>query len=87
MTDKTDEEIQSTFKSAQRGWADALRAHRLAPPDAGYSARLLALCRAAHAEALICWEAHDAGYKWGSPVDLGVNHRCGRVIWMPEQVR
>lgn len=64
MTDKTDEEIQSAFKSAQRGWADALRAHRLAPPDAGYSARLLALCRAAHAEALICWEAHDAGYKW-----------------------
>jgi MFS family permease len=23
----------------------------------------------------------------GSPVDLGVNHRCGRVIWMPEQQR
>ena len=25
--------------------------------------------------------------QYGSPVDLGVNHRCGRVIWMPEQVR
>jgi hypothetical protein len=64
MADKIDEEIQAAFKAAQSGWADALRAHRLAPPDAGYSARLLALCRAAHAEALICWEAHDAGYKW-----------------------
>ncbi len=64
MADKTDEEIQAEFKAAQSGWADALRAHRLAPPDPGYSARLLALCRAAHAEATICWEAHEAGYKW-----------------------
>lgn len=64
MADKTDEEIQAAFKAAQTGWADALRAHRLAPPDAGYSARLLALCRAAHAEAMICWAAHEAGYKW-----------------------
>jgi hypothetical protein len=64
MADKRDEEIQVAFKAAQSGWADALRAHRHAPPDAGYSARMLALCRAAHAEALICWEAHEAGYKW-----------------------
>jgi hypothetical protein len=64
MADSTDEEIQAAFRAAQSGWADALREHRVAPPDAGYSARLLALSRAAHAEALICWEAHEAGYKW-----------------------
>jgi hypothetical protein len=29
----------------------------------------------------------DAASFIGSPVDLGVNHRCGRVIWMPEQQR
>lgn len=64
MADKRDEEIQAAFKAAQSGWASALRAHRLAPPDAGFSSRILALSRAAHAEALICWEAHEAGYKW-----------------------
>lgn len=64
MTDKRDEEIQEAFKAAQTGWARALRTHRLAPPDAGFSARILELSRAAHAEAMICWEAHDAGYNW-----------------------
>lgn len=64
MADKRDEEIQAAFAGAQTAWATALRAHRLAPPDAGFSARVLALSRAAHAEALICWEAHDAGYEW-----------------------
>ncbi len=64
MTDERDEEIQEAFKAAQTGWARALRKHRLAPPDAGFSARILELSRAAHAEAVICWEAHAAGYQW-----------------------
>jgi hypothetical protein len=64
MINERDEEIQAAFKAAQSGWANALRAHRLAPPDAGFSARILELSRAAHAEAMICWEAHEAGYKW-----------------------
>jgi hypothetical protein len=64
MADKQDEEIQAAFQAAQSGWTNALRAHRLAPPDAGFSARLTELSAAAHAEALICWEAHEAGYKW-----------------------
>lgn len=64
MTDKQDEEIQAAFRAAQSGWATALRAHRLAPPDAGFSSRVAELSRAAHAEAVICWEAHEAGYKW-----------------------
>jgi hypothetical protein len=40
----------------------ALRAHRLAPPDAGFSERLRELSKAAHADAEICSKAHDAGY-------------------------
>jgi hypothetical protein len=64
MADKQDQEIQAAFQAAQSGWANALRAHRLAPPDAGFSARLAELSKAAHAEAEICWKAHAAGYKW-----------------------
>jgi len=64
MADEQDEEIQAAFQAAQGGWTKALRAHRLAPPDAGFSARLAELSRAAHAEAEICWMAHAAGYKW-----------------------
>jgi hypothetical protein len=64
MADTHAEEIQAEFQAAQSAWRDALRAHRLAPPDAGFSARLRELSTAAHAEAEICWRAHDAGYKW-----------------------
>jgi len=64
MADEADHEIQSAFQSAQRGWTQALRAHRLAPPDGEFSARILALSQAAHAEATICREAHAAGYRW-----------------------
>ena len=84
MAEKTDAEIQAAFQAAQGGWADALRAHRLAPPDAGYSARLLALSRAAHTEALVCWEAHEAGYKWprhraaGGEPPYGLRPESGR---------
>jgi hypothetical protein len=64
MANTQDEEIQAAFQTAQSGWADALRAHRLAAPDAGFSARLRALSKAAHAEAMICWKAREAGYAW-----------------------
>ncbi|MGH2872938.1 MAG: hypothetical protein ACRDL5_10825, partial [Solirubrobacteraceae bacterium] len=64
MADERDEEIQGAFQDAQSSWMNALRAHRLAPPDAGFSARLAELSRAAHAEAEICWKAHAAGYEW-----------------------
>jgi hypothetical protein len=64
MADEQDADIQAAFHAAQGGWRAALQAHRLAPPDAGFSARLLALSEAAHEEALICWRAHEAGYVW-----------------------
>ena len=91
MTEPDDNDVQAAFQAAQRGWMSAIRAHRLAPPDAGFSARLLELSRAAHAEAEICWKAHDAGYTWprhraaGStpPYELrpGSGRRGPEVAW------
>jgi hypothetical protein len=51
-------------RHASEGWASAMRAHKLAPPDAGFSARLTALAEAAETEQ-VAWEhAHTAGLQW-----------------------
>jgi len=55
---------QAAFREAQRGWAEALEAHRLAPPDAGFSSRLAALAAAARTEAQACRDAEAAGFAW-----------------------
>jgi hypothetical protein len=55
---------QAAFRAAQASWSEALQAHRLAPPDAGFSARLSQLSAAALAEADACRQAHAAGFAW-----------------------
>jgi hypothetical protein len=55
---------QEAFRDAQARWGEALEAHRLAPPDAGFSVRLAALSEAARAEAEACREADVAGFAW-----------------------
>jgi hypothetical protein len=60
----TEDQAQAAFREAQARWCDALDAHRLAPPDAGFSARLAALSEAAHAEADACRAAKAAGLEW-----------------------
>jgi hypothetical protein len=55
---------ECAFASAQRSWKEALEAHRLAPPDAGFSERLGALAAAASQEVAACREAGAAGYEW-----------------------
>lgn len=56
--------VMRLVRQASRGWADAMRAHKLAPPDAGFSARLQALADAAASEQ-VAWEhAHAAGLLW-----------------------
>jgi hypothetical protein len=51
-------------RQASNAWADAMRAHKLAPPDLGFAARLRALSEAAAAEQ-VAWEhAHAAGLLW-----------------------
>ena len=59
-----EERAQAAFRAAQARWRAALGAHRLAPPDAGFSARLGQLSVAAHAESEACREAEAAGLEW-----------------------
>jgi hypothetical protein len=62
--DREQAHIMRAVRHASEGWAGAMRAHRLAPPDAGFPARLVALAEAADIEQ-IAWEhAHSAGLQW-----------------------
>ena len=51
-------------KHASAGWAEAMRAHKMAPPDAGFAGRLRALSDAAATEQLAWERAHAAGLMW-----------------------
>ncbi len=52
------------FRDALDGWRNALKAHRMAPPDHGFSARLAGLAQAASEEARACRAADAAGFDW-----------------------
>jgi hypothetical protein len=57
-------QILRAVRQAGNGWAEAMRAHKLAPPDPGFSARLSALAQAAATEQ-VAWEhANAAGLHW-----------------------
>jgi hypothetical protein len=57
-------QILRAVRQAAGGWADAMRAHKLAPPDLGFAARLTELSEAAASEQ-VAWEhAHAAGMRW-----------------------
>jgi hypothetical protein len=57
-------QIMRAVRQAANDWAEAMRAHKLAPPDAGFAARLRTLADAAAREQ-IAWEhAHSAGLLW-----------------------
>jgi hypothetical protein len=72
MSRADDAPIHAAFAHAQAVWREAVEAHRLAPPDSGFSARLAGLSGAARIEAKICREAHAAGYGW--PPHKGANN-------------
>jgi hypothetical protein len=56
--------VMRAVRQASSGWAQAMRAHKLAPPDAGFADRLRALADAAAGEQ-VAWEhAHAAGLLW-----------------------
>ncbi|MBV9197193.1 MAG: hypothetical protein JO168_23910 [Solirubrobacterales bacterium] len=56
--------IMRAVRQAGNSWAEAMRAHKLAPPDLGFASRLRTLAGAA-AEEQIAWEhAHAAGLLW-----------------------
>lgn len=57
-------EIMQAVRQAGSDWAQAMRAHKLAPPDAGFAARLRALGEAAEREQQAWEHAHAAGLLW-----------------------
>jgi hypothetical protein len=62
--DRQRAQIMRKVREASNVWAEAMRAHKMAPPDAGFSARLRALAEAAATEQ-VAWEhAHAAGLMW-----------------------
>ena len=62
--DRQRAQIMRAVRHASEGWAQAMRAHKLAPPDPGFAQRLHALSQAA-ADEQVAWEhAHAAGLLW-----------------------
>jgi hypothetical protein len=62
--DRERAQIMRRVRQASDGWAAAMRAHKMAPPDAGFAQRLRALADAASIEQ-VAWEhAHAAGLMW-----------------------
>jgi hypothetical protein len=62
--DRQRAQIMRAVRHASDGWAEAMRAHKLAPPDAGFAGRLQNLAEAAGNEQ-VAWEhAHAAGLLW-----------------------
>lgn len=62
--DRERAQIMRAVRQAGSNWAEAMRAHKLAPPDAGFAGRLRALSDAATSEQ-VAWEhAHAAGLLW-----------------------
>jgi hypothetical protein len=62
--DRQRAQIMRAVRHASDGWAAAMRAHKLAPPDAGFAERLRSLAGAASTEQ-VAWEhAHTAGLLW-----------------------
>src|SRR3984957_9101583 len=62
--DRQRAQIMRAVRRASDDWAEAMRAHKLAPPDAGFAQRLQALADAASTEQ-VAWEhAHAAGLLW-----------------------
>lgn len=57
-------EIMRRVTEARNVWAEAMRAHMMAPPDAGFAQRLQNLADAATIEQVTWEKAHAAGLIW-----------------------
>jgi hypothetical protein len=56
--------VMRAVRMAGDSWAEAMRTHKMAPPDAAFAARLDKLANAAAAEQ-VAWEhANAAGLRW-----------------------
>ena len=73
--DKERAHVMRLVRHASAGWAEAMRAHKLAPPDSGFAGRLRRLSEAAATEQ-VAWEhAHQVGLLW-RPVPGAVERRA-----------
>src|SRR5271165_2592129 len=59
-----DQQILGDFKDAMASWASAVEAHKQAPPDLGFAARLVALAHGASEAARVCRAADAQGFEW-----------------------
>ena len=62
--DRRRAQIMRAVRQASDGWAEAMRAHKLAPPDLGFAQRLRNLAQAAETEQEAWEHAHAAGLLW-----------------------
>ena len=62
--DRERERLMRLVQHASAGWADAMRGHKLAPPDEGFAGRLKALSAAAATEQVAWEQAHAAELMW-----------------------
>jgi hypothetical protein len=86
-----DDPIQVEFAAVQVRWRQAIQAHRMAPPDAGFSGRLQGLAAVARKQAEACRNAAAAGYSWPPhatsvkpPYELrpGTGRRGPKELWV-----
>src|SRR2546423_1014902 len=63
-SDRQRNQVMRLVRHASNGWAEAMKAHKLAPPDAGFAARLRSVSEAAATEQVAWQQAHDAGMMW-----------------------
>lgn len=59
-----DTEVLGEWQQGMLGWAAAVEAHKMAPPDAGFAARLRALSEGASEAARASRTADAAGFEW-----------------------
>ena len=81
---------EQAFQEAREAWRAALREHVLAPPDAGFTARLSKLAEAAAQRAAACEAANRDGFEWPAtrggakpPYELqpGTGRRGPEALW------
>ncbi len=62
--DRERELVMRLVRHASASWAEAMRGHKMAPPDAGFAQRLRNLSEAAATEQVAWEKAHAAGLQW-----------------------
>ncbi len=86
-----DSEVLGDWQQGMLSWAGAVEAHKMAPPDDDFAARLAALSEGASEAARVCRTAGAAGFEWPParkadsepPYELrpGTGRRGPQALW------